>query len=203
LKQKIKRLKRAQRKMCRRKKGSKNRDKARRQVAKIHARVADSRKDFLHKISCAVAKNQDYTAVAIEDLAVANMVKNHRLARHIMDAGWRTFRDFLAYKCEREGKTLLTIGRFEPSSKLCSCGTLNNALTLRDRVWTCASCGTTHDRDVLAANNIVRFAFCKQDTSNKISASAQAAAKIPLERRKLKPVERPVRGAAKQEAASL
>ena len=182
LKQKLKRLKRAQRKLSRRKKGSKNRDKARRQVAKIHARVADSRKDFLHKVSCAVAKNQGCTAVAIEDLAVANMVKNHRLARHVMDAGWRTFRDFLAYKCEREGKTLLTIGRFEPSSKLCECGVLNNALTLRDRVWTCSSCNTTHDRDALAARNIVRFAFCKQDTSNKISASAQAAAKIPLER---------------------
>lgn len=199
LKQKLKSLKRAQRKLSRRVKGSKNRDKARKRVAKIHARVSDSRRDFLHKVSCAVAKNQGYTAVAIEDLAVCNMAKNHRLARHIMDAGWRTFRDFLAYKCEREGKTLLTIGRFEPSSKLCTCGALNQNLTLRDRVWTCASCGTTHDRDILAANNIVRFAFCKQDTSNKISASAQAAAKIPLERRKLKPVEQPSRAAVKQE----
>lgn len=203
LKQKLKSLKRAQRKLSRRTKGSKNRDKARKRVAKIHARVSDSRRDFLHKVSCAVAKNQGYTAVAIEDLAVCNMAKNHRLARHIMDAGWRTFRDFLAYKCEREGKTLLTIGRFEPSSKLCTCGVLNNTLTLRDRVWTCSSCNTTHDRDALAAQNIVRFAFCKQDTSNKISASAQAAAKIPLERRKSKPVERPSRVAVKQEAVSL
>lgn len=203
LKQKLKRLKRAQRKLSRKVKGSKNRDKARRAVAKIHARVSDSRRDFLHKVSCSIAKNQGYTAVAIEDLAVSGMLKNHRLARHIMDAGWRTFRDFLAYKCEREGKTLLTIGRFEPSSKLCTCGVLNNALTLRDRVWTCSSCNTTHDRDVLAARNIVRFAFCKQDTSNQISASAKAGAKIPLERRKSKPVERPVRGALNQEAATL
>lgn len=151
------RLKVMQRRQSRKEKGSSNRIKERIKVARQHERIANQRKDFLHKLtSKLVAENQ---SIAIEDLAVSNMVKNHHLAKSISDASWSMFRRMLEYKCDWYGKNLLTIGRFEPSSKICSCGNINNKLTLADRTWTCEACKTTHDRDVLAANNIVRFAY--------------------------------------------
>lgn len=101
---------------------------------------------------------------AIEDLAVKNMMKNHCLARSIGDAGWSKFRTMLQYKADRAGKNVLVIGRFEPSSKLCPCGKVNNALKLSDRTWTCG-CGKSHDRDVLAANNIKRMALHPRNIS--------------------------------------
>ncbi|MFA7287411.1 MAG: IS200/IS605 family element RNA-guided endonuclease TnpB [Melioribacteraceae bacterium] len=152
-----KQLKRAQRKLSRKKKGSSNRDKTRIKVTILHERVTNSRKDFLHKLSKRlIDENQ---AVCLENLNVNGLLKNRRLAKHIQDAGWRTFKTFCEYKAEWSGKEVKTIGRFEPSSKLCNvCGVLNNSLTLKDREWTC-SCGTIHDRDILAANNILNFAF--------------------------------------------
>lgn len=167
LSKKLKFLKRQQRKLSRKKRGSNNRNKQRLKVAKIHEKIANARKDFLHKVTSSIVKNQDYSSVAIEDLAVAEMVKKgkkNKLSRHIMDVGWGMFRTFLTYKCEREGKNLLIIGRFDPSSKLCSCGHLNNDLALKDREWACPVCKVHHKRDVLAAQNIKRFAFCKQNT---------------------------------------
>lgn len=167
LSKKLKLLKRQQRKLSRKKKGSKNRDKQRIKVAKIHEKVSNARKDFLHKVTYSIAKNQGYSSVAIEDLNVAEMLKKgkkNKLSKSIADAGWGMFRTFLAYKCEREGKNLLVIGRFEPSSKLCLCGYLNRDLTLKDREWDCPSCKIHHKRDELAAKNIKRFAFCKQNT---------------------------------------
>lgn len=164
LKKKLKKLARAQRKLSRRKKGSRNRDKQKNIVARIHERVANSRKDFLHKTTSDLVKNQDYTGIAIEDLSVENMIKNRKLARSIADVGWGMFKEFLTYKCEWYGRNLTVIGRFEPSSKLCTCGHKNDKLTLKDRVWTCVKCGTTHDRDMLAAQNVKRFAFCEQNT---------------------------------------
>jgi putative transposase len=150
-----KRLAHYQRRHARKQKGSKNRNKARIKVARCHERVRNQRLDFLHKLSTKLIRENQ--AVAVEDLAVKNMVRNHCLARSISDASWGEFVRQLKYKAEWQGKTVLQIGRFEPSSKLCTCGVINRKLKLSDRVWTCSSCGATHDRDILAANNIKRM----------------------------------------------
>jgi putative transposase len=139
------------------KKGGTNREKARRKLARAHQRVTACRNDFLHKESTRLIRGFD--TVCLEMLNVAGMVKNHSLARHISDAGWGRFGDLLEYKASWNGKHVRRIGRFEPSSRLCTCGTVNRTLKLSDRVWTCAACGATHDREVLAAQNIKRFAF--------------------------------------------
>ncbi|KAB3547860.1 MAG: IS200/IS605 family element transposase accessory protein TnpB [ANME-2 cluster archaeon] len=158
----IQRLKVLQRRVSQKKKGSKNRDKAKYQVAKQHEKITDQRKDFLHKVSSkAVSDNQ---AIAIETLNVTGMMKNHCLAQAIGDVSWSEFFRQLEYKCEWYGKTLLRIGQFEPSSKICSvCGSINDDLKLSDREWTCAGCGTLHDRDVNASINIKKFALQDQN----------------------------------------
>lgn len=145
----------AQRSLARKKKGSNRRDRQRIVVAKIHEKVTNQRKDFQHKLSTEII-NQ-YDSVVIENLNVGGMVKNPKLSKHISDASWGTFETMLKYKAEWYGKNILQIGRFEPSSKMCSCGKINNELKLSNREWTCKSCNTTHDRDILAANNIKRF----------------------------------------------
>ncbi len=137
----------------------------------IYSKVSNSRRDFLHKLTSGIVKNQDYTSIAIEDLSVRDMLnskknKKTKLARHIADAGWGEFRNFLTYKCERAGKNLLVIGRFEPSSRLCTCGYYNHDLSLKDREWTCPKCEVFHDRDILAARNIKKFALCSQNTES-------------------------------------
>ena len=127
-------------------------------LAILHEKVANQRKDFLHKTSSELIKNHD--SLAIEDLAVSNMVKNHKLAQSISDAGWSTFVEMLEYKAEWYGKNILKIGRFEPSSKLhANCGYINKELTLSDREWTCPKCGELVSRDVNAAINIKSFAL--------------------------------------------
>ncbi len=158
----IGRLKVLQRRVSQKKKGSKNRDRAKYQVAKQHEKITNQRKDFLHKVSSKiVSENQ---AIAIETLNVTGMIKNHRLAQAIGDVSWSEFFRQLEYKCEWYGKTLSRIGRFEPSSKICSvCGSTNNDLKLSDREWTCAGCGTLHDRDVNASINIKKFALQDQN----------------------------------------
>ena len=159
LQKKLRRLKRAQRVLSRRKSGSANRNKARHRVAMIHEKVANARKDFLHKLSTSIIHDSQVDTVAIEDLAVQNMQKNARFARSISDVGWGEFRRQLAYKAERVGNNLLVIGQFEPSSKTCSCcGIIKASLGLRERTWTCL-CGTVHDRDINAAINIKQFAL--------------------------------------------
>jgi len=126
-------------------------------LAIIHEKVANKRKDFLHKVSTELIKNHD--SIAIENLAVSNMVKNHSLAQSISDASWSTFVTMLEYKANWNGKNILKIGRFEPSSKTCSkCGFINKELTLKVREWTC-KCGAEHNRDVNAAINIKNFAL--------------------------------------------
>ncbi len=127
-------------------------------IAKIHEKVANQRKDFLHKTSTQLIR--DNQSVAIEDLAVSNMVKNHCLAQSISDAGWGIFVTMLEYKAEWYGKNILKIGRFEPSSKLHNtCGHINKDLTLSDREWTCPKCGDIVSRDINAAINIKNFAL--------------------------------------------
>lgn len=147
------RLAKAQRDLSHKEKGSKNREKARQRVARIHARIVDRRTDFLHKLSTRIVRENQ--AVALEDLTVRNMVGNHHLARAISDASWRQLRSMLEYKCDWYGRDLLVVDRWFPSSKLCSaCGALVDALPLHIRSWTCR-CGAMHDRDVNAAKNIL------------------------------------------------
>jgi putative transposase len=162
LKDSLARLKHLQRSVSRKVKGSANRRKAVLKVARLHEQIGNQRSDFLHKHSYAiVSENQ---AIAVETLNVAGMLKNHKLARSISDVGWSEFFRQLEYKCKWYGKTLLKIGRFEPSSKLCSvCGYINHDLTLKDREWTCPDCGTSHDRDINAATNIKKMALQAQN----------------------------------------
>jgi len=161
LKKSLKRLKRLSRQHSKKKKGSNNKNKSRIRLARQHEKVTNQRNDFLHKVSTRIVRENQ--TVCVEDLNISGMMKNHKLARAIADVSWGSFIGMLEYKCEWQGKSLVKIGRFDPSSKLCTCGTINRELILKDRVWTCGSCGTTHDRDILAANNIVRFAFQKQN----------------------------------------
>lgn len=127
-------------------------------LAILHEKVANQRKDFLHKTSSELIKNHD--SLAIEDLAITNMVKNHCLAQSISDAGWSMFVTMLEYKAEWYGKNILKIGRFQPSSKLhANCGHINKYLTLSDREWICPKCGELVSRDVNAAINIKLFAL--------------------------------------------
>ncbi|MEV0663434.1 RNA-guided endonuclease InsQ/TnpB family protein [Actinomadura luteofluorescens] len=147
------RLAKAQRNLSRKAKGSANRDKARREVAKVHARIADRRRDFLHKLSTRLVRENQ--TVVIEDLTVANLLKNRGLARAISDAAWRELRTMLEYKCAWYGRDLVVVDRWFPSSKLCgTCGAVRAELPLDVREWACA-CGAVHDRDVNAARNIL------------------------------------------------
>nr|WP_030165199.1 RNA-guided endonuclease TnpB family protein [Spirillospora albida] len=147
------RLARAQRELARKDKGSANRAKARVRVARIHARIADRRRDTLHKLSTRLVRENQ--TLVIEDLAVRNMVKNHSLARAISDAGWRELRSMLEYKADWYGRELVVIDRWHPSSKTCSaCGAIAEKMPLNVRSWTCP-CEAAHDRDENAARNIL------------------------------------------------
>jgi putative transposase len=151
---KYRKLRAAQKTLSRRQKGSKNREKARVVVARIQARIKDSRKDFLHKLTTQLVRENQ--TIVVEDLAVRNMVKNRSLARSISDAGWAELVRQLEYKCQWYGRELVKIDRFFPSSKKCGkCNFVIDKLPLSVREWSCPECGTTHDRDVNAANNIL------------------------------------------------
>ncbi|AFY99190.1 RNA-guided endonuclease InsQ/TnpB family protein [Calothrix sp. PCC 6303] len=148
-----KNLKRKQKKLARKQKGSNSRNRYRKVVAKVYERVSNSRQDFLHKLSYKLVS--DSQAVIVENLHVKGMVRNHKLAKSISDAGWGTFTNFLAYKLERKGGKLVEIDRWFPSSKLCSnCFYQVSEMPLEVREWTCPHCGTHHDRDGNAAINI-------------------------------------------------
>ncbi|MDX3641845.1 RNA-guided endonuclease TnpB family protein [Streptomyces sp. MB09-02B] len=148
------RLAKAQRELSRKAKGDgANRAKARRKVARVHARIADRRRDFLHKLTTRLVRENQ--TVVIEDLTVRNMVRNHKLARAISDAAWSDMRMMLEYKTAWYGRELVVVDRWFPSSKLCgACGTIRAKLPLNVRMWTC-ECGTVHDRDVNAAKNLL------------------------------------------------
>ncbi|MFF7928805.1 RNA-guided endonuclease InsQ/TnpB family protein [Streptomyces mirabilis] len=146
-------LAKAQRRLAKKEKGSANGVKARRKVARIHARIADRRRDSLHQITTRLVRENQ--TLVIEDLSVRNMVKNRKLARVISDAAWREFRSMLEYKANWYGREVIAVDRWFPSSKLCSaCGTLQDKMPLNVRTWTCG-CGATHDRDVNAAKNLL------------------------------------------------
>jgi putative transposase len=151
-----KKLKRLQRTLSRRKKGSAGREKARLALARQHEKVANQRADFLNKISRRLVGEFGY--IKIENLNVCGMLKNHSLAKSISDSGWGTFGRMLVYKGEWYGSWVEHIDRFYPSSKLCHiCNYKNGDLKWSDRFWTCPNCGTEHDRDINAARNIRDF----------------------------------------------
>jgi|11_taG_2_1085331.scaffolds.fasta_scaffold02533_4 putative transposase len=155
LSKKEKQLKRQQRKLSKKAKGSQNRSKQKLKVAKIHNTIKNQRIDKLHKISTRLIKENQF--ICLEDLAVKNLVKNHKLAKSISDVSWSTFTTMLEYKAKWYGREVIKIDRFFPSSKTCNkCGYINQDLTLKVREWTCQECNTKHDRDLNASINILK-----------------------------------------------
>lgn len=151
-------LKRAQQHLARKKKGSKRRELQRIKVAGIHEKIANSRKDFLHKTSAFAVRHFGF--IGVEDLNVKGMVRNRSLAKSISDASWGEFLRMLEYKCQWYGRELVKVGRFYPSSKSCSeCGFVVQSLPLAIREWKCHECEATHDRDLNAAINVLREAI--------------------------------------------
>jgi putative transposase len=151
-----KKLKREQRRLARKAKGSNNRDKARVKVARAHAQVADARREFHHQLSTQIIRENQ--AIAVEDLAVKGLART-RLAKSVHDAGWSAFVAMLEYKAARYGRRFFRIGRFEPTSQACSaCGAKDGPKPLHIRVWTCRACGTVLDRDINAAVNVAKAA---------------------------------------------
>jgi putative transposase len=153
-----KKLAREQKRLSKKKKGSSNKNKQRIKIARVYEKVTNIRKDFLHKLSYELTNENQIKSIVIENLNINGMLKNHHLSKAISNVSWSKFVELLAYKCDWYGVNLLKIGRFEPSSKLCSkCGVINQELTLADREWICPNCGSKLDRDINAAVNIKRF----------------------------------------------
>ena len=156
LKAALRKLRRLNRELARRVKGSENWRKTRQKVAKLHARITALRTDTLHKVTTTLA--QSFRCIVIEDLHVKGMVRNHKLSRAISDMGWGRFRQLLTYKTQAYGSTLFVANRWFPSSKLCMvCGVLCETLTLKDRIFHCAACGHSEDRDAHAARNLQNY----------------------------------------------
>jgi putative transposase len=149
-----KRLAKAQRWHAKKKKGSKNREKARRKVARVHARIQDRRRDYQHKLSTRIVHENQ--VICVESLTVKNMVKNHCLAKAISDVGWGELVRQLEYKSQWYGRSLIKIDQWYPSSKTChACKHVVDSLSLDIREWVCPECGVFHDRDINAARNIL------------------------------------------------
>ena len=158
-----KKLAKVERKKAKKKQGSKNRNKARKKVARLHARVADMRRNFQQQLSTRLIRENQ--TICLEMLAVKNMLHNHCLAKAIQDVGWSEFVRQLEYKAAWYGRTIVKIDRWTPSSKTCSaCGFVLDELGLEVRAWTCPQCGTCHDRDINAAKNIVSVGLTALNT---------------------------------------
>lgn len=155
------RLKTLQRRFSRKQKDSKRRERQRLQLAKAYEKMRNCRTNFIHQVTSRIVRENQ--TIIIEDLNVGGMLKNHNLSKHIASASWSEFFRQLQYKCEWYGKNLIKIGRFEPSSKMCTCGYVNHDLKLSQREWTCPNCGQHNDRDLLAAINIKRFGLQSQN----------------------------------------
>lgn len=194
LQKSLDRLKLLQKRLSRKQKGSANRNKARRRVARLQEHIANSRKDNLHKITHALTHDSQVRTICMENLNVKGMQRNHHLAQAVGDASFGTFLALLEYKCRWYGVNLIKIDRFAPSSKTCGkCGYVYKGLKLSERSWTCPECGIHHDRDFNAACNIKEFGLKA----------------LPTERGKVKPVDCPTvderprvlksRGSKKQE----
>lgn len=157
LKGQLKHLKRQQRFLARKQKGSNRRRRQRQRVARIHAKIAAMRQDFLHKTTTALVQRAD--VIALEDLNVKGMLKNHHLAGAIADVGMGEFRRQIEYKAAWAGRKVIVVDRWAPTSKTCShCGSYQQKMPLSVREWTCPDCHARHDRDVNAANVILKFA---------------------------------------------
>lgn len=145
-------LRKEQKRLSKKQKDSKNYIRQKEKINKLHFKISNQRKDYLHKLSRTIAnENQVYIS---EDLKIVNMVKNKRLARHILDAGWGMLDNYIQYKIESNGGYFIKVDTFYPSSKLCSCGYKNIDLKLGDRKWACPQCGKVHDRDSNASENL-------------------------------------------------
>ena len=171
-----KRLKVLQKRLSRKQKDSKRRERARLAVARQHEKIHNRRVNFIHQVTSRIVRENQ--TVIIEDLNVDGMLKDHNLAKHIASASWSEFFRQLQYKCDWQGKNLIRIGRFEPSSKMCLCGYINKDLTLKDREWDCPQCGRHNDRDLLAAVNIKRFGLQKQNLIGEISPVVNGAGDV-------------------------
>ena len=174
----LKKLKRQQRRVCKKVKGSNNRKKAIKKLAVLHETVSNKRNDFIHKVTAQLVS--EYDTLCLETLKASNMIKNHKLAQALSDISIGKFNEILEYKARWHGVNILRIGQFEPSSKSCTCGVINQELKLSDRKWVCKSCGETHNRDLLAANNIKRFAFSKNNTAGIVGFQACGDEGLPL-----------------------
>jgi putative transposase len=172
------RLKRYQRRLARCSYGSANRAKRAAKVARAQARVTDARRDFLHKVSTDLIRRFD--VIACEDLNVSGMIRNRSLARAISCTGWAEFRSMLTYKAVRNGRTLVAVDRWYPSSKTCSaCGCVIGALSLGTRYWTCPACGTRHDRDINAAKNILAAGLAVTACGGDVRRTGATRAQLP------------------------
>jgi putative transposase len=173
LRNNLRRLRVEQRKLSRRlKRGAKEQSRSYQKqkmvVAKLHEHIKNQREDYLHKASTTIIRCFD--TVCLEDLNIEGMMQNGKLALAIGEVGWHKFKTMLEYKAEWYGKSILYTGRFQPSSKLCShCGTIFKELSLKDRSWTCLSCGTHHQKDANAANNIKAFGLRNKPSTVNVS----------------------------------
>ena len=162
-----KKLATLQRRHAKKKKGSKNNEKARLKVARLHKKIADRRRDYQHKLSTNIIRENQ--VVCIESLQVKNMVKNHTLAKAIQDVGWSEFVRQLEYKATWYGRTLVKIDKWYPSSKRCNnCGHILDSLALEIRAWSCPECEAFHDRDINAAKNVLAAGRAVSDSGESV-----------------------------------
>jgi putative transposase len=168
LKENLKRLKVLQRRASRKKKGSNNKKKAYLKVAILHERIACKRSDYIHKVTNALICDNQVESIVIEDLNVSGLLQNHKIAQAMSDVSFGQLLTTLQYKCDWYGINLIKIGRFDPSSKRCSCcGRIKQDLSLNDRTWICENCNIEHDRDFNAAVNIKFYGLQQTIFKNK------------------------------------